>query len=221
MILQQAVAVQATVAVAAVSNGRLAGRGHLIESPAVLESKERERKLERSCWRDLAFCCQHCFNISDKRLVLATPNGKRQILNRLKMTSETPYHTTIQDTSSLDEFEVSPYPEGQFTFHVPPEAPVFEPSNEEFQDPLLYINKIRPHAERCGICKIRPPSKWLNAPRPLQKIVPLFYINIHRGDLREGRLGYHFLDCVLRLSTNFQLSECWYQLLGLKSFHYG
>ncbi|KAG8260051.1 hypothetical protein J6590_105714 [Homalodisca vitripennis] len=33
--------------------------------------------------------------------------------------------------------------------------------------------------------------------RLLQKIVPLFYINIHRGDLR-GRLGYHFLDCIRR-----------------------
>lgn len=48
--------------------------------------------------------------------------------------------------------------DGQFVFHVPPEAPVFHPNNEEFQDPLLYINKIRPVAERYGICKIKPPS---------------------------------------------------------------
>jgi len=42
-------------------------------------------------------------------------------------------------------------------FYPPPECPVFEPSEEEFGDPLGYINKIRPIAEKAGICKIRPP----------------------------------------------------------------
>lgn len=45
----------------------------------------------------------------------------------------------------------------EFTFIPPPEAPVFEPSEEEFQDPLAYIAKIRPYAEKIGLCKIRPP----------------------------------------------------------------
>jgi histone demethylase JARID1 len=44
-----------------------------------------------------------------------------------------------------------------FEFTVPPEAPVFEPTSEEFQDPLGYIRKIRPVAEKSGICKIKPP----------------------------------------------------------------
>ena len=44
-----------------------------------------------------------------------------------------------------------------FEFVPPPEAPVFEPTLEEFEDPLRYINKIRPIAEKAGICKIRPP----------------------------------------------------------------
>ncbi|XP_012675565.2 lysine-specific demethylase 5C isoform X3 [Clupea harengus] len=45
-------------------------------------------------------------------------------------------------------------------FVPPPECPVFEPSWEEFTDPLGYIAKIRPIAEKSGICKIRPPADW-------------------------------------------------------------
>ncbi|KAM4664592.1 lysine-specific demethylase 5C isoform 2-T2 [Discoglossus pictus] len=45
-------------------------------------------------------------------------------------------------------------------FVPPPECPVFEPTWEEFKDPLGYIAKIRPIAEKSGICKIRPPVDW-------------------------------------------------------------
>ncbi|XP_036387743.1 lysine-specific demethylase 5C isoform X1 [Megalops cyprinoides] len=45
-------------------------------------------------------------------------------------------------------------------FVPPPECPVFEPTWEEFEDPLGYIAKIRPIAEKSGICKIRPPADW-------------------------------------------------------------
>ncbi|XP_068602860.1 lysine-specific demethylase 5C [Brachionichthys hirsutus] len=45
-------------------------------------------------------------------------------------------------------------------FVPPPECPVFEPTWEEFRDPLGYIAKIRPIAEKSGICKIRPPTEW-------------------------------------------------------------
>lgn len=48
----------------------------------------------------------------------------------------------------------------EFTFTAPPEAPVFEPTLEEFMDPLGYIAKIRPVAEKTGICKIKPPARW-------------------------------------------------------------
>ncbi len=42
-------------------------------------------------------------------------------------------------------------------FIQPPEAPVFEPNEEEFKYPLAFIAKIRPFAEKIGLCKIRPP----------------------------------------------------------------
>uniref|UniRef100_A0A665TC67 [histone H3]-trimethyl-L-lysine(4) demethylase n=1 Tax=Echeneis naucrates TaxID=173247 RepID=A0A665TC67_ECHNA len=45
-------------------------------------------------------------------------------------------------------------------FKPPPECPVFEPSWEEFGDPFAFINKIRPIAEKTGICKVRPPPGW-------------------------------------------------------------
>jgi len=42
-------------------------------------------------------------------------------------------------------------------FRRPSEAPVFEPSSEEFLDPIAYITKISPLADEAGICKIKPP----------------------------------------------------------------
>ena len=50
------------------------------------------------------------------------------------------------------------FPSGdEFEFTPPPEAPVFEPDEEEWKDPLAYIAKIQPYAVNFGICKIRPP----------------------------------------------------------------
>ncbi|KAF8650532.1 hypothetical protein HU200_063904 [Digitaria exilis] len=40
------------------------------------------------------------------------------------------------------------------------EAPVFHPTEEEFQDTLKYIESIRPMAESYGICRIVPPASW-------------------------------------------------------------
>jgi histone demethylase JARID1 len=44
--------------------------------------------------------------------------------------------------------------------NVPP-GPTFYPTVEEFEgNPLTYINKIRPIAEKYGVCKIVPPQGW-------------------------------------------------------------
>jgi len=46
-----------------------------------------------------------------------------------------------------------------YEFKTPQDAPIFRPTNEEFElGPLNYINKIRPYAEKYGICKIIPPN---------------------------------------------------------------
>nr|CAD7392933.1 unnamed protein product [Timema cristinae] len=46
----------------------------------------------------------------------------------------------------------------EFVFDVPEEAPIFYPTEEEFQNPLEYIKKIRFISEKFGICKIIPPQ---------------------------------------------------------------
>ncbi|KAJ8938788.1 hypothetical protein NQ318_010316 [Aromia moschata] len=40
------------------------------------------------------------------------------------------------------------------------EAPVFHPTDQEFQDPLEYIERIRHKAEQFGICRIVPPNSF-------------------------------------------------------------
>ncbi|XP_024990790.1 putative lysine-specific demethylase JMJ16 isoform X1 [Cynara cardunculus var. scolymus] len=48
------------------------------------------------------------------------------------------------------------------------EAPVFHPTEEEFEDTLKYIASIRDEAEPYGICRIIPPPSW-KPPCPLKE----------------------------------------------------
>lgn len=41
-----------------------------------------------------------------------------------------------------------------------PTGPVYYPTQDEFRDPLEFLEKIRPEAEQFGICKIVPPQGW-------------------------------------------------------------
>ena len=49
-------------------------------------------------------------------------------------------------------------PNKKITFDRPPAAPIFRPTLKEFDDPLDYIEKIRPVAQQYGICKIISPK---------------------------------------------------------------
>ncbi|CAB1321293.1 unnamed protein product [Coregonus sp. 'balchen'] len=40
------------------------------------------------------------------------------------------------------------------------EVPVFRPSLEEFQDPLVYVEAVRVQAESYGLCRVAPPQDW-------------------------------------------------------------
>lgn len=47
----------------------------------------------------------------------------------------------------------------QFKFESPPDCPVYRPTEAEFGlNPLVYLERIRPEAEKYGICKIIPPA---------------------------------------------------------------
>lgn len=88
-----------------------------------------------------------------------------------------------------------------FEFTVPPEAPVFEPTSEEFQDPLGYIRKIRPVAEQSGICKIKPPPDWQ----------PPFAVDVDKFKFTPRIQRLNELEAKTRIKLNFldQIAKFW------------
>ncbi|CAH1122938.1 unnamed protein product [Ceutorhynchus assimilis] len=88
-----------------------------------------------------------------------------------------------------------------FKFKVPPEAPVFEPTEEEFLDPLAYIAKIKPIAEKTGICKIKPPAKWQ----------PPFAVDVDKLRFIPRIQRLNELEATTRVKLNFldQIAKFW------------
>lgn len=70
------------------------------------------------------------------------------------------------------------------------EAPVFYPSEEEFEDTLNYIASIRARAEAYGICRIVPPPSWKPPCTLKDKIIwenSKFSTRIQRVDKLQNR----------------------------------
>ncbi|XP_041944652.1 lysine (K)-specific demethylase 5Ba [Alosa sapidissima] len=86
-------------------------------------------------------------------------------------------------------------------FIPPPECPVFEPSWEEFADPFAFINKIRPIAEKTGICKVRPPQGWQ----------PPFACDVDRLHFTPRIQRLNELEAQTRVKLNFldQIAKFW------------
>ncbi|XP_061075789.1 lysine (K)-specific demethylase 5Ba [Conger conger] len=86
-------------------------------------------------------------------------------------------------------------------FIPPPECPVFEPSWEEFADPFAFINKIRPIAEKTGICKVRPPPDWQ----------PPFACDVDRLHFTPRIQRLNELEAQNRVKLNFldQITKFW------------
>ena len=63
-----------------------------------------------------------------------------------------------------NEVQIQPTNNTSFPCHDDPaqmvEAPVFRPTEKEFQDPIEYIERIAPIASRFGICRIIPPESF-------------------------------------------------------------
>ncbi|KAJ1914399.1 hypothetical protein H4219_004817 [Mycoemilia scoparia] len=74
-----------------------------------------------------------------------------------------------------------------------PHAPIYYPSEDEFHDPLSYIQKIRPEAEVAGICKIVPPKGWS----------PTFSLDVNHFRFHTRRQQLNSLEGKARTNMNY------------------
>uniref|UniRef100_A0A8C4Q4Z0 [histone H3]-trimethyl-L-lysine(4) demethylase n=1 Tax=Eptatretus burgeri TaxID=7764 RepID=A0A8C4Q4Z0_EPTBU len=86
-------------------------------------------------------------------------------------------------------------------FAPPEECPVFKPSSDEFADPLGYVAKIRPIAEKSGICKICPPAGWQ----------PPFAVDVDSFHFTPRMQRLNELEAQTRVKLNFldQIAKFW------------
>ncbi|CAG0879037.1 unnamed protein product [Darwinula stevensoni] len=86
-------------------------------------------------------------------------------------------------------------------FRSPPECPVYHPSEDDFQDPLAFIRKIRPIAEEYGLCKIVPPPSW----------TPPFAVDVDNFKFKPRIQRLNELEACTRIKLNFldQIAKFW------------
>ena len=91
-------------------------------------------------------------------------------------------------------------------FYKPPPCPVFEPTEEQFEDPIGYISSIRAEGEKYGIVKIRPPASFQ----------PPFALDVEEFKFRPRRQRINELSASTRVRSNFleKLSKFW-ELQGI------
>ncbi|KAK9509873.1 hypothetical protein O3M35_004771 [Rhynocoris fuscipes] len=135
-----------------------------------------------------------CVDINDIILSLNNRERKEEILaqlNNMESRAKEPIKATPRKGKS------------KFVFHPPPEAPVFRPTPEEFDNPLHYINSIKPLAEKCGICKIIPPAGW-KSPFVLNMDKLKFTPRIQRINELEARtrIKLNFIDQLTKFFAN-------------------
>lgn len=112
----------------------------------------------------------------------------------------------------------------KFKFDPPPEAPVFSPTLEEFENPLKYINKIRPIGQKTGICKIIPPAGW-KVPFVLDMDSLKFTPRIQRINELEARtrIKLNFIDQLTKFfalkGKTFQIPVIEKRTLDLYTLH--
>lgn len=121
---------------------------------------------------------------------------KHSITEDFKTNTRTKNNNNIPNNSNVD-----------FVFDPVPEAPTFKPNDQEFKDPLAYINQIRPIAEQFGICKIIPPKTWK----------PKFCIDMNNFKFTPRVQRLNELEANTRIKINFleKLSKFW-ELQGNK-----
>eukprot|EP01117_Protostelium_nocturnum_P012548 TRINITY_DN4622_c0_g1_i3.p1 TRINITY_DN4622_c0_g1~~TRINITY_DN4622_c0_g1_i3.p1 ORF type:complete len:697 (+),score=246.78 TRINITY_DN4622_c0_g1_i3:186-2276(+) len=93
-------------------------------------------------------------NVKKERNKSLKTENSRTASEKVKTRSTTP--NAAPSISLRETLKVKPLPKL-------PDAPVFYPTEEEFLDPMKYIESIRERGSKYGIAKIVPPSdKWLN-----------------------------------------------------------
>ncbi|CAG8125521.1 unnamed protein product [Penicillium salamii] len=85
--------------------------------------------------------------------------------------------------------------------HGIPEAPTFRPTEEEFKDPVAYIQKIAPEGRKYGICRVIPPEGWQ----------PTFAIDTERFHFKTRRQELNSVEGGNRANMNY--------VDGLAMFH--